>query len=339
MARSDSAQAFFCNTRFGTRIGTSLAPSALLGDAAAMTPTQPPAAALRYGCIEAGGTKFYAGVATAPDAILATTRIPTLVPADTIRAAIAFLREAAAQHGALDAIGIASFGPVDLDRSSPGWGRITATPKPGWSGVDLAGAFGDAFGCPVGFDTDVNGAALAESLWGAAIGADTAVYVTVGTGIGGGAVVEGRPLHGLRHPEMGHMLPRRHPLDREFAGTCRFHGDCLEGLASGPAIIARWGASLSHLPADHDAHEVVAYYLAQLAVALQALLSPRAIILGGGVLQTPGLLTRIRVQATQLGGGYFDDAPDAANALIVAPGLGTDAGLLGALALAQRARR
>lgn len=290
-----------------------------------------------FGCVEAGGTKFVLGVARAHDAVLRTHRIPTTGPEETLAAALAFFRQAAEELGAFAAFGIASFGPIDLDRLSPGWGRITDTPKVGWSGTGLAGAFGRAFSCPIGFDTDVNAAALAESLWGACVGADIAIYVTVGTGVGGGALVEERPIHGHRHPEMGHIPLRRHPQDRDFAGICPFHGDCLEGLASGPAIHARWGASLSDLAPDHIGHDVVAFYLAQLVVAQQAILSPRRIVLGGGVMATPGLVDRIRAQAERLAGGYFGTADYAA--LVVPPALGDRSGLLGALALAQRAAR
>lgn len=297
-----------------------------------MTP-RAPASLPRFGCIEAGGTKCVLGVATGPDAVLRTARVATISPDRTIGAALDFFRAAATDFGAFAGFGIASFGPVELDLRSPGWGRIGDTPKPGWSGADMAGPFWRAFGCAVGFDTDVNGAILAEHRWGAAQGADVAVYVTVGTGIGGGAIVAGRPVHGLRHPEMGHMLPRRHPDDRDFAGICPFHGDCLEGLASGPAILARWGASLSELPAGHPGATIIADYLAQLVVAQQAIMSPQRIVFGGGVLATPGLLDRVRVRARALAGGYFGDD----SALIVGPGLGDRAGLLGALALAQRA--
>ena len=287
------------------------------------------------GCIEAGGTKFVLGVARGPDSVLRTGRIPTTTPDETIAAAIAFFAHAAEAEGPFDAIGIASFGPVELDRTAPGWGHITQTPKAHWSGADIAGPFARAFACPIGFDTDVNGAILAEFLWGAAKGCDVATYVTIGTGIGGGLLIDGRPVHGARHPEMGHFLPRRHPDDTEFAGCCPFHGDCLEGLASGPAIMARWGASLSDLPADHPGHAIIAGYLAQLVIAQRALLSPRRIILGGGVMGTPGLIDRVRAQAEQLGGGYFEGAD--IDRLVVAPGLGDQAGLLGALALAQGA--
>lgn len=290
-----------------------------------------------FGCIEAGGTKFVLGVARDSDTILRTARIPTTTPHETLHDALAFFISARKEWGAFDAFGIASFGPVDLDRLSLTWGRIADTPKEGWSGVDLAGPFAHNFECPIGFDTDVNGAILAESLWGAAIGADIAIYVTVGTGIGGGALVEERPMHGARHPEMGHMLPRRHPQDMEFPGVCPFHGCCLEGLASGSAIQARWGHSLSDLPQDHPAHEIVAYYLAQMVVAQQAFLSPRRIVLGGGVMGTPGLIERVRVAAGKLAAGYF--GPLGLGELVVPPALGDQAGLLGALALAQRARR
>jgi fructokinase len=290
-----------------------------------------------FGCIEAGGTKFMLGIARDPDTMLRTTRVRTADPARTLGAALEFFAEGQAEFGRYDAIGIAAFGPVDLDMASPTWGRIAGTPKPGWSGVDLAGPFGRALDCPVGLDTDVNGAVLAESLWGAAIGAHTATYVTVGTGIGGGVLIDGRTVHGARHPEMGHMLPRRHAEDQDFAGICPFHRDCLEGLASGPAIAARWGASLSELGVDHPAHAIVAYYLAQLVVAQQAILSPERIVMGGGVLAAAGLIDRVRTQAAYLAGDYFGTGDYAG--LVVPPGLGERAGLLGALALAQGACR
>ncbi len=292
-----------------------------------------------FGCIEAGGTKFVLGVVRDDGTILHTARIPTRHPSETIAAAMAFFQAHRPSIASYAAFGIASFGPVDLDRSSPLWGHVVDTPKPGWSGTDLAGPFARGFDCPVGFDTDVNGAALSEWLWGGAVGVDVATYVTVGTGIGGGAIIEGRPLHGARHPEMGHMRLKRHVEDMDFAGTCPFHGDCLEGMASGPAIVARWGASLSDLPTDHLGKRIIAYYLAQAVIAQQALLSPRRIILGGGVMDTPGLLETVREAAAALGGGYFDANPANYDNLIVAPGLGSKAGLLGALALAQRAGR
>jgi len=285
-----------------------------------------------YGCIEAGGTKFVLGIVDEERRIRARGRIETRAPADTIGEALAWFEAASAEHGPLAAIGIASFGPLDLDPASATWGHITRTAKPGWSGADIAGPFARAFGCPVAIDTDVNGAALAESLWGAARGADVAVYITVGTGIGGGLVVAGMPVHGVGHPEMGHASPPRHPDDHDFAGICPFHGACLEGLASGPAIAARWGASLSELPADHPGHAIIAFYLAHLTATLTAIAAPHRIVMGGGVLGTPGLLDRVREQARLLGGGYFADRGEN---VIVAPDLGNDAGLLGAFALAR----
>ena len=290
-----------------------------------------------FGCIEAGGTKFVLGIASGPDDVLRTERIPTEGPGRTIDRAIAFFRAAESESGPLAAIGIASFGPVGLDPASPQWGHVLGTPKPGWSGTDLAGLFGRTFGCPIGFDTDVNGAALAETIWGAAVDTDVATYVTIGTGIGGGAMVRGRPLHGALHPEMGHIRVARHPFDLDFGGICPFHGDCLEGLASGPAIFARWGADLSTLSDADDAMTVIGHYLAQLVIAQQALLSPQRVILGGGVMATPGLIECVRAEATRLASGYFGTDADGYAKLIVAPGLGTRSGLLGALALAMQA--
>jgi fructokinase len=281
----------------------------------------------RYGLIEAGGTKFVLGVASADRQIHASTQIPTTTPAETIAAMLDWLD----QHGPFAAIGLATFGPVELDRHSPSWGHILNTPKPGWSHSDLAGPLAGRFACPVAVDTDVNGAALAESLWGAGQGHDVVVYFTIGTGVGGGAVIRGQTLRGEGHPEMGHIRLPRHPDDLAFAGCCPFHGDCLEGLASGPAIIARWGKSLSELESDHPAHSIIAWYLAQTAVTMQAIFEPGRIIFGGGVMATPNLIGRVAKQADELGAGYFRS-----NALqsIVRPGLGDQAGLLGALALA-----
>jgi fructokinase len=285
-----------------------------------------------FGCIEAGGTKFIAGIVSDTCQILETARFDTTTPEETLGATMDWLKAASARHGGLDAAGIASFGPVELDRSAPNWGHITATTKPGWSHTDFAARLQRELGLPVGFDTDVNGAALAEARWGAAQGQKISIYITVGTGIGGGAIVDGKPLQGLSHPEMGHIRPVRHPGDIDFAGVCPFHGDCLEGLANGPAIIARWGRSLSELPADHPGHDIIASYLAQMVVTLQSIMEPGRIVMGGGVLRTPGLLDRVRAQAEQLGSRYFKGK---AGEIVVAPGLGDKAGLLGGLTLAM----
>ncbi len=285
-----------------------------------------------YGCIEAGGTKFVVGIASGPDDILATARFNTTTPDETINTCTEWMKACVARCGALSAIGIASFGPLELDCSAHDWGHITATTKPNWSQTDFAGRVGREFNLPVGFDTDVNGAALAEARWGAAQGQRVSVYVTVGTGIGGGVIVDGKTLHGLSHPEMGHIHAVRHPDDIGFAGVCPFHGDCLEGLASGPAIKARWGASLSELGSDHISHRVIAWYIAQLAVTLQSMMEPGKIVLGGGVMGTPELLNRVRKEAVRLGAGYFRGKPEN---VIVAPELGDNVGLLGGLALAM----
>lgn len=278
--------------------------------------------------IEAGGTKFIVGVGDRSRRVHAKTRIETTTPDETIPAAIDWLRRQAPHY---DAVGIASFGPLDLDPQSPGWGHVTHTVKPHWSGADIAGPLGRAFGCPVAIDTDVNGAALAEWMWGAGQGTASSLYLTIGTGVGGGAVVGGRLIHGVSHPEMGHIRMPRHPADTAFRGTCSFHGDCLEGLASGPAIKARWGVSLSDLPPDHPAHGIIAWYLAQAAATFQAIFEPARIVLGGGVMGTPGLLARIRAEAAAASAGYFVGTPDE---VIVPPALGDEVGLLGALALA-----
>ncbi len=280
----------------------------------------------RYGLIEAGGTKFVLGV-WQDGAIVARHRIPTGFPREVIAQSIAWF---AHQGGAVDGIGIAGFGPLDLDRASPTWGHIAATPKPHWSDTDLVGPFANAFDCPVAIDTDVNGAALAEHRWGAGQGLRSLLYLTVGTGIGGGAVLGGRVLHGLSHPEMGHMRLPRHPDDIGFDGICPYHGACLEGLASGPAIGARWGLSLSALDDGHPGRAIIAWYLAQAVVACQAILSPQRVVMGGGVMATPGLHAAVDAQVRVLGAGYF---PLPEGPLVVPPGLGDDAGLMGALAL------
>lgn len=283
-----------------------------------------------YGLIEAGGTKFVLGVADASGNILDRHRLPTTSPEDTIGAAVQWLQ---AQGSPFAGIGLASFGPLDLDTGSPNWGHLMRTPKAGWSHADLAGPFARAFDCPVAIDTDVNGAALAESIWGAGRGKQICLYLTIGTGVGGGAVIDGRILHGKSHPEMGHMRLPRHADDGAFAGTCPFHGACLEGVASGPAIMARWGKPLSEFPAGGAEHRMIAWYLAQAVCSFQAIMEPDCIVMGGGVMATPRLLDLIRSAAEELGGGYFVGK---AKDIVVPPGLGDDAGLMGAFALASR---
>lgn len=284
----------------------------------------------RCALIEAGGTKFVLGIAGPRGEILKAHRVPTTVPDETIAAALDWFN---AQAPAYRTAGIASFGPLELDPASPQWGHITRTTKSGWSNIDLAGRIGAGLNCPVAIDTDVNGAALAESLYGAGKGHHLVLYLTIGTGIGGGATVNGQILHGLGHPEMGHIRLPRHKDDADFEGVCPFHGDCLEGLASGPAIIARWGASLSKLAPDHAGHAIIAWYLAQAVCTLQAIFEPGRIIFGGGVMGTPDLIERVREAAADLGKGYFVGDP---RQIVTLPGLGDRAGLTGAWALAER---
>jgi fructokinase len=284
--------------------------------------------------VETGGTKVICAVGTGPEDIRARLRIPTGEPRATLREAVTFFRDQA-----VAAIGIASFGPVDLDPGSPTFGFITTTPKPRWAHTDVTGPFRSALGVPVGFDTDVNGAALGEHTWGAARGVDPIIYITVGTGIGGGGIVNGRLLHGLVHPEMGHV---RIPHDRvadPFAGACPYHGDCLDGLASGRALAERWGAPAETLPPTHPAWTLEAEYLALGLVSIIAVLSPRRIILGGGVLQHRPLLPRVRRRVVELLAGYVGarEVVAGVDAYVVPPALGEDAGVLGALALAHAA--
>ncbi len=286
-----------------------------------------------WGGIEAGGTKFVCAVAGDDGEILDETTFSTTLPDQTVGQAIAFLQ----RQGELKAIGISCFGPVDLTPGSPTYGTITTTPKPGWANADIVGRIRQAFDVPVGFDTDVNGAALGEYRWGAAQGLDTFVYLTIGTGIGGGGMVNGKLIHGLVHPEMGHMrIP--HDLNRDpFAGVCPFHGDCLEGLATGPAIEARWGQRGETLPPDHPAWALEARYIALGVVNLVCILSPQRVILGGGVMQQAQLFPMIRSEVQQLLNGYVK-APailERIEAYIVPPGLGSRAGVKGAIALAQ----
>jgi fructokinase len=289
-----------------------------------------------WGGIEAGGTKFVCAVAGDDGELLAEIDFATRSPDHTIGQAIEFFQQ---QGRPLAAIGISSFGPVDLRAASPTFGYITTTPKPGWANTDIAGRIHRAFDIPVGFDTDVNGAALGEHRWGVAQGLDTFVYLTIGTGLGGGGMVNGKLLHGLIHPEIGHMrIP--HNLDQDpFAGVCPFHGDCLEGLAAGPAIEARWGQPAETLPADHPAWELEANYLALGLVNLMCVLSPQRIILGGGVMQRAHLFPLIRIRVQGLLNDYLK-APiirENIDDYILPPGLGQRAGVRGAIALAQQA--
>lgn len=295
-----------------------------------------------YGAIEAGGTKFVCAVAHEPDQPLATARFATTTPDATLDAALTFFVEQQQLHGKFDGFGIASFGPLDLHRTSATYGQIVATPKPCWSHTDLASRFENSLHCPVAIDTDVNAAALAEARLGAGSGCSPVVYITVGTGIGGGVCIGNRTLRGALHPEMGHIRVLRHPLDSGFPGVCPFHGDCLEGLASGVAVQARYGRSLAELsPAQHqEALPLIGFYLGQMVCNVILLLSPQKVIVGGGLLQQAGLLEQIRSTSAELLNGYvgLGESPEALETLIVAPGLGTLSGITGALLLAAQSR-
>jgi fructokinase len=290
------------------------------------------------GGIEAGGTKFVCAVGSSPDDLRAETRFPTTTPDESIGRAVAFFREQREHHGELAALGIAAFGPLDPHPASPTYCRITSTPKPGWANTDLAGAVSRALDLPVVFDTDVNGAALAEGRWGAGQGLDTFIYLTIGTGIGGGAVVGGQLLHGLLHPEMGHVrIP--HNWERDpYPGRCPYHGDCLEGLAAGPAIGERWGRPAETLPLQHPAWELEASYLASGLANFVLTLSPQRIVLGGGVMERRQLFPLVRRGVLELLNGYVQSPGllEDIDGYIVPPALGSRAGVLGALALAQQ---
>lgn len=295
-----------------------------------------------YGAIEAGGTKIVCAVGHAPAETPHDYRavIPTGDPGPTLAAVVQFFGRMTARFGALSAIGIASFGPVDVDSRSATWGRILATPKPGWSDISMVAPL-ECFGCPIVIDTDVNAAALAEARLGAGAGLGSLAYVTVGTGIGGGVVIDDRTVKGLLHPEMGHIRVRRDPRDADFPGVCPFHGDCLEGLASGPAVLARWQTNAENLPEAHPGREILAGYLGQLAANIALMLSCERIVFGGGVIAGGRLLPHIRKSASEWLGGYLPIAARAGgfDRYITAPGLGDFAGAAGAFLLAMQTAR
>jgi fructokinase len=292
-----------------------------------------------FGAVEAGGTKFVCAIGNDLGHILTQERIPTTDPNSTLTALHTFFREQGGEPRPLSAIGVACFGPVELDKTSPLYGFIGHTPKAGWSNTDIAGSLEREFRCPIGFDTDTNAAALAEHRWGAAQQLKNLVYLTIGTGIGGGVLVGGAPIHGLMHPEIGHIFPRRHPLDLHFDGACPFHGDCMEGLASGPAILARTGKTLQQLDEADPQWEIEADYLGQLCAQLVLTVSPQRIIMGGGVMSQARLFPLIRQRLRHWLGGYIDrtDILTGTDGYVVSPGLGDRAGVVGALALAMDA--
>ena len=288
-----------------------------------------------YGALEAGGTKMVLSQMSDNGAMLHRETIPTETPEITMPKMIEFFRE----HP-VDALGIGCFGPLDLNEKSPTYGSITATPKLAWRDYPIMQAFRDALGVPVAIDTDVNAAAMAESQLGAGRGRSSCLYVTVGTGIGGGLIVDGKPVHGLVHPELGHILVTPCADDPAPDGFCPYHKHCLEGMAAGPAIEKRWGKPGSELPANHPAWELEAEYLAQMCHNAIMTFSPERIILGGGVMQQSFLFSLIRQKTLRLLGGYIVSPAVEANLIdyIVKPGLGVHSGVMGAWLLARNAR-
>jgi len=290
-----------------------------------------------FGGIEAGGTKFVCVLGTDPENILFEKRFPTTSPEETIQFTIDFFQEKKNEFGfEIASIGLGCFGPVDLNLYSKKYGYITTTPKPGWSDIDIVRPIEYALKVPIIFDTDVNAAAIGEGKWGAGINLDNFVYFTIGTGIGAGAIINHQPVHGLIHPEMGHILLVKNPLDR-YKGKCPYHANCFEGFASGPAIEDRWGTSAASLPPTHPAWDMEADYIAQALCNIICTLSPQKIILGGGVMQQFHLFQKIRQKTKDYLNGYIpaDIILENIDEYIVPPKLGNKAGMLGAIAMAQ----
>lgn len=284
------------------------------------------------GGVEAGGTKFVCAVGNERGEVVEKVTFPTTTPEETVAKVVEFFR-----GREIVSLGVGSFGPIDPNKHSPTYGYITSTPKPHWGNYNLLGELKKHFNVPIGFDTDVNGAALGELEYGAAKGLNSVLYITVGTGIGAGAIVEGRLINGLLHPEMGHIYVRRHRED-SYEGGCPFHGDCLEGLAAGPAIEARWGMKGDKIPEDHKAWEMEAYYLAQALVNYILIISPEKIVMGGGVMKQLHLFPMIRRYVVELLNGYLvkDEILSDIDEYIVPPKLGDNAGIVGAMALAKK---
>ncbi|XEC95946.1 ROK family protein [Paenibacillus tarimensis] len=284
---------------------------------------------MRIGAIEAGGTKFICGIGNEEGRIEESVSIPTEFPEVTLEKVKAFFRDKQ-----VEAIGIGTFGPIDIDPASPTYGYVTTTPKPGWTGYDFLGSLKREFDVPFGWDTDVNAAAYGEAKWGAAQGLDNCVYYTIGTGVGMGVYTEGKLVHGLVHPEGGHVLVKRHPKD-SYQGKCPYHGDCLEGMAAGPAIEERWSIKGSEIPVDHPAWELEAYYIGQAVTNTILMLSPKKVILGGGVMHQKQLFPMIHAEVLKNLNGYVSSEQllSGIKNYIVPPGLGDQAGLCGSLAL------
>lgn len=290
-----------------------------------------------FGGIEAGGTKFVCMVASDPDHIEAEVKIPTTTPEETIKQTNDFFRPFI-ERGKLKAIGLGSFGPIDIDPKSPTYGYITKTPKPNWSFTDLLGGVKSGLQLPIAYDTDVNAAAFGELYWAPANkGLDPFIYITVGTGIGTGVIVNGKAIYGLVHPETGHMFISHDWQEDPFPGVCPYHGDCWEGLANGPAMAKRWGKPADTLEDDHPGWDLEAKYIAMAIINQILCYSPRRIVLGGGVSQHDGLLQKVQIKIRQLLNGYVQSEVilNHIDQYIVRPALGSRSGVLGAIAMAK----
>lgn len=291
----------------------------------------------RVGGIDAGGTSWRCAVYQGPDKPLARASFPTTTPEETLGKAVTFFTQQAEKGLDVETIGVACFGPLGVNKAAANWGHVLSTTKAGWSYTDVAGYLAKGTGCVIALETDVTAAAFAERAWGAGQGLENIAYVTVGTGIGAGIIVNGRPIWGAMHPEAGHMRVPRHPDDLTFKGVCPFHGDCIEGLASAPALKQRWGIDAADLPDAHPAWDIEAHYLAHLAVNLVLTTAVSRVIFGGGVCGRPGLIAKVEAKAKALIGPYGTAAQGGPGFDVKSAALGLDAGLLGGIWLAYQA--
>lgn len=290
----------------------------------------------KFGAIDAGGTSWRCAIVDSQRTVLARMSFPTTTPDETLAAAVAFFTQQVVEGHTIKTIGLACFGPLGVNKTKANWGHILTTTKPGWSHTDVAGRLALGTGCNIALETDVTAAALAEKAWGAGQGVEDLAYVTVGTGIGAGIIVNARPIWGAMHPEAGHMRAPRHPDDTDFKGICSFHGDCIEGLASAPALKKRWGKDAADISDDHPAWDIQAHYLAHLAVNLVLTTAVSRVIFGGGVCARPDLVRKVADKAQALLGPYGIAAEGGPGFEIVSAGLGLDAGLMGAVWLASQ---
>ena len=288
-----------------------------------------------YGALEAGGTKMVCAIGDENGNILERISIPTRTPAETMGPMIDFFR-----GKGIRALGIGCFGPVDLNKKSPAYGYITSTPKLAWQNFPIVAEFQKALGVPVGFDTDVNAAALGEATWGCTKDVENSIYITVGTGVGVGVIIGGKPYHGMMHPEGGHILLGRHPDDPMVGSGCPFHENCLEGLAAGPSLEKRWGVKGAELTGRKAVWQLEAYYIGQALADYILILSPERIVLGGGVTHQEGLLALIRQEtAKQLAGYIRTAATQNLDSYIVGVSLNDNQGVMGAVKLAMDAEK